>query len=315
MIPGPYRIMNEHVQDELNRLLKGCRSLEQAPSASVEAASARLRLEPRAAALAQRPQAERSRLALPMALEGSEWGGPQAKQGPHAQRRESRPEPQPPAAFQQSDAPSTGGRRTIDGPGGLAASGGDRPCAAEVPTCKGRGTQAGGEPAAPIGVRVPSEGRAGDRRAEGFNGTSAAASRTGSRCFGDTEQSGGSGCGENATREVTRTSAAASTSTGSRCFGGTEQSGECLCGGGADDANPEATRASAAALRASSRCSGGTEQSGGHGCGGGGSTTTHGASPRTVRRGPEAGPGLVRTAQCTHRVQSRSKQRPTCRSP
>ena len=117
MIQGPYRFTNEHVQDELNRLLKGCRSLEQAPSASVEAASARLQLEPRAAALAQRPQAERSRLALPMALEGSEWGGPQAKQGPHAQRRESRPEPQPPAAFQQSDAPSTGGRRTIDGPG------------------------------------------------------------------------------------------------------------------------------------------------------------------------------------------------------
>ena len=74
-IQGPYRIMNEHVQDEPNRLLKGCRSLEQAPSASVEAASARLQLEPRAAALAQRPQAERSRLALPMALEGSEWGG------------------------------------------------------------------------------------------------------------------------------------------------------------------------------------------------------------------------------------------------
>ena len=66
----------------------------------------RPQLRPRAAALVQRLQAKRSRLALPMALEGSEWGGPQAKQGAHAQRRESRPEPQPPAAFQQSGAPS-----------------------------------------------------------------------------------------------------------------------------------------------------------------------------------------------------------------
>ena len=119
-IQGPYRIMNEHVQDEPNRLLKRCRSLEQAPSASVEAASARPQLRPRAAALVQRLQAKRSRLALPMALEGSEWGGPQAKQGPHAQRRESRPEPQPPAAFQQSGAPSTGVATAVE-PSGRAA--------------------------------------------------------------------------------------------------------------------------------------------------------------------------------------------------
>ena len=123
MIQGPYRFVNEHVQDELNLLLKGCRSLEQAPSASVEAASARLQLEPRAAALAQRPQAERSRLVLPMALEGSEWGGPQAKQGSYAQRRESRPEPQPPAAFQQSGAPSTGVATAVEPSGRAAKSG------------------------------------------------------------------------------------------------------------------------------------------------------------------------------------------------
>ena len=85
-IQGPYQFMSEYVQDELNRLLEGCRSFEQAPSASVEAASARPQLRPRAATLAQRPQAERSRLALPVALEGSKWGGPHAKQGPHAQR-------------------------------------------------------------------------------------------------------------------------------------------------------------------------------------------------------------------------------------
>ena len=116
MIQGPYQFVNEHVQDELNRLLKGCRSLEQAPSASVEAASARQQLEPRAAALAQRLQAEQTRPASLQALEGSKWGGPYAERGPHAQRRESRPEPQPPAAFQQSGAPSTGGGRcTIDG--------------------------------------------------------------------------------------------------------------------------------------------------------------------------------------------------------
>ena len=51
-IQGPNQFMIEDVQDELNRLLEGCRSFEQAPSASVEAASARLQLEPRAAALA-----------------------------------------------------------------------------------------------------------------------------------------------------------------------------------------------------------------------------------------------------------------------
>ena len=146
MIQGPYRFTNEHVQDELNRLLKGCRSLEQAPSASVEAASARLQLEPRAAALAQRPQAERSRLALPMALEGSEWGGPQAKQGPHAQRRESRPEPQPPAAFQQSGAPSTGVATAVE-PSGRAAH---QPLGehhrAGCGTAVGRGLAASGPP-------------------------------------------------------------------------------------------------------------------------------------------------------------------------
>ena len=57
-IQGPYQFMSEDVQDELNR---GCwreecrgRAFEQAPSASVEATSARPQLRPRAAALVQR---------------------------------------------------------------------------------------------------------------------------------------------------------------------------------------------------------------------------------------------------------------------
>ena len=70
-IQGPYQFMSEHVQDELNRLLEECRAFEQAPSASVEAASARPQLRPRAAALIQRLQAERTRPASLQALEPS----------------------------------------------------------------------------------------------------------------------------------------------------------------------------------------------------------------------------------------------------
>ena len=74
----------------------------------------RPQLRPRAAALVQRLQAEQTRLASLQALEGSKWGGPRAERGPRAQRRECRPEPQPPAALQQSGAPLTGSRRRAD---------------------------------------------------------------------------------------------------------------------------------------------------------------------------------------------------------